>query len=567
LTAVFVAALLLGAGTASANFTVDDADDPAVIAPDGVCDAPGPDTCTLREALSEEDSLAGAGTITFNIPGNLPINIAGELSVQTSMTIDGNGSGTGGTVIDGGNAFRIFLVSNGAGPSVTFKDLRLQNGRVTNPGGGGAAIRSDASLNLDNVTATGNQITGTGQGNGGAIFVPDTGETLSLTDSTISGNTISSASNNIGAGVYGGDGGGTVSLTRTTVSGNQITAGTSASGGGIYTGGGLSVIDSTISGNSIITGMFGTDGGGIYANPGGTKTVTNSTISTNTAGTGLGGIGGGIEFNGSAAVTNSTFALNTSPTLGADIAAGTATTVTLKNDIMGSAGACGLNGGAFASTVPGNNIDNGTSCGLGTTNGNQQNVTSGMLALGPLQLNSPGATMTHALGPTSVAIDAATPDCGGLTADQRGVSRPQPSLGGCDVGAYESIYRTLTVSNGGGGTVSGGAINCQPTCSTMVPDGKQLTLTATPASGFAFSGWSGGGCAGTGTCNVTLDANKTVAATFTALPPPSTGGGSAPAATPAAGPTGLRAAALKKCKKRHGAARAKCKKKANLLPL
>jgi hypothetical protein len=43
---------------------------------------------------------------------------------------------------------------------------------------------------------------------------------------------------------------------------------------------------------------------------------------------------------------------------------------------------------------------------------------------------------------------------------------------------------------------------------------------------------------------------------------------SAAAVTPTpAGPTGLRAAALKKCKKKHGAARAKCKKKANLLPI
>jgi hypothetical protein len=34
-----------------------------------------------------------------------------------------------------------------------------------------------------------------------------------------------------------------------------------------------------------------------------------------------------------------------------------------------------------------------------------------------------------------------------------------------------------------------------------------------------------------------------------------------------AGPTGQRAAALKKCKKKHGQARRKCKKRANLLPL
>ena len=54
----------------------------------------------------------------------------------------------------------------------------------------------------------------------------------------------------------------------------------------------------------------------------------------------------------------------------------------------------------------------------------------------------------------------------------------------------------------------------------------------------------------------------------TPLPPcvstPPAGGGST---SPAAGPTGRRAAALKKCKKKHGKARAKCKKKANLLPV
>jgi predicted outer membrane repeat protein len=48
-------------------------------------------------------------------------------------------------------------------------------------------------------------------------------------------------------------------------------------------------------------------------------------------------------------------------------------------------------------------------------------------------------------------------------------------------------------------------------------------------------------------------------------PPPTTGGG--PPATTTPGPTGLRAAALKKCKKKHGKKRKKCKKKANTLPV
>jgi DNA-binding beta-propeller fold protein YncE len=59
----------------------------------------------------------------------------------------------------------------------------------------------------------------------------------------------------------------------------------------------------------------------------------------------------------------------------------------------------------------------------------------------------------------------------------------------------------------------------------------------------------------------------------TSTPPPSGGGstgGTTDAGgttTPAAGPTGQRAAALAKCKKKHGKARKKCRKRANRLPV
>jgi hypothetical protein len=42
-----------------------------------------------------------------------------------------------------------------------------------------------------------------------------------------------------------------------------------------------------------------------------------------------------------------------------------------------------------------------------------------------------------------------------------------------------------------------------------------VTLTARADLGSSFGGWSGGGCSGTGTCVVTLNANTTVTATFT----------------------------------------------------
>ena len=42
----------------------------------------------------------------------------------------------------------------------------------------------------------------------------------------------------------------------------------------------------------------------------------------------------------------------------------------------------------------------------------------------------------------------------------------------------------------------------------------EVTLTATPNGASAFTGWSGGGCSGTGTCVVTMDQARSVTATF-----------------------------------------------------
>ncbi len=78
---------------------------------------------------------------------------------------------------------------------------------------------------------------------------------------------------------------------------------------------------------------------------------------------------------------------------------------------------------------------------------------------------------------------------------------------------------TLTVARAGAGTgtVSGSGVNCGATCSVNVPGGTAVTLTATPAVGSTFAGWSGGGCTGTGTCTTTLNTATTITATFDAL--------------------------------------------------
>ena len=89
--------------------------------------------------------------------------------------------------------------------------------------------------------------------------------------------------------------------------------------------------------------------------------------------------------------------------------------------------------------------------------------------------------------------------------------------------AFQANY-TLTVSKtgtGGTGTVTSSnptGITCGTTCSAAFASGTAVTLTATPAAGSEFAGWSGGGCSGTGTCTVTMSSAQAVTATFNLTP-------------------------------------------------
>jgi len=74
---------------------------------------------------------------------------------------------------------------------------------------------------------------------------------------------------------------------------------------------------------------------------------------------------------------------------------------------------------------------------------------------------------------------------------------------------------TVTKSGTGTGMVTGPGIDCGSDCGQGYPDGTPpVTLTATPDASSTFAGWSGA-CLGTGSCLVTMDAAKSVTATFT----------------------------------------------------
>jgi hypothetical protein len=141
-----------------------------------------------------------------------------------------------------------------------------------------------------------------------------------------------------------------------------------------------------------------------------------------------------------------------------------------------------------------------------------------------------GPTQTHALKAESPAIDTGAPngckDADGniLTSDQRGELRPfdgnTDGTAVCDIGAYEYlIYQQLTVYKGGSGDGSisstPAGIDCGEDCSADFPQDSVVTLTVEPDEGSTFSGWSGA-CSGTGDCQVTMDAQKTITATFEA---------------------------------------------------
>jgi C1A family cysteine protease len=99
-----------------------------------------------------------------------------------------------------------------------------------------------------------------------------------------------------------------------------------------------------------------------------------------------------------------------------------------------------------------------------------------------------------------------------------GISRVGEGPSWVTVSAQATHALTLS-RTGSGRTVSSPAgINCGATCAKSFTHGAAVTLTATPAANFAFTGWSGGGCSGTGKCTVTMSSDVSVSAIFTPLP-------------------------------------------------
>ncbi len=398
-------------------------------------------------------SLCPGGTITLNAS---PINLtSGALVINKDMTITTVGGVNQTVQRNATGYFNIFTIASGI---VRINNLTIAHG-FNYSSKGGIEVESGATLTLNNSTVSENR---GDYSSGGGIKVK-LGATLTVNNSTVSGNTAY-----YGGGIYND---GTATVTNSTVSGNTGSDG----GGGIYNNGTLTVTNSTFSTN--IAGIPTSYGGGIKNTLTAVLTVTNSTFSGNSAGWSSGG--GGISNSGTFGLANTIIANST------------------------NGGDC-MSGGFTFNT---NNLIQDGSCG------SPLNITGDPL-LGPLQ-NNGGITPTFELLAGSPAIDAGD-NASCPTIDQRGLSRPQGSL--CDIGAYEFQYSQLTLVMGKGGSsvaVSPLGISCGTDCNSYSSN-TTITLTATPTTGYTFSGWTGTNCANT----LTLSTDTTCTANFTLIPTP-----------------------------------------------
>ena len=105
------------------------------------------------------------------------------------------------------------------------------------------------------------------------------------------------------------------------------------------------------------------------------------------------------------------------------------------------------------------------------------------------------------------------------------VAGPTFSESGTGILVYRALGDPFSLSvveaGPGAGTVKSAppGIECGAACTALMDDGSEVGLSASPAAGSVFLGWSGAGCSGEGGCTVTMSEPRTVTATFVAAKP------------------------------------------------
>jgi uncharacterized repeat protein (TIGR01451 family) len=372
-------------------------------------------TLTLTHSIvSHNNALAGGGICTVMDQGTASLYISDTNIVSNTAEFYGGGiyhsAETTSTAI------------------IKIIDSNINDNEVERGSGGGMIIKAENAANTT-ASITHTTVNGNTANNGFGGGIESSSSHTSTVSITLNSSTISSNSAEDAGGIGAtADMTGTINITLTncTISGNTaykeviIREGEAgeeetpaARGGGIFNSAfdeaataNITLINSTISGNTASTDVT-YEGGeeGLL----GEEIFHNYRPDTIEAGEG-GGIINWSEESGQATIR----LMNT----------------IIANSPMG--GDCFNNNGTV--NDQGHNLVEDNSCGF--TGGSDPK-------LGTLQDNG-GATETHALLPSSPALDAGDCSGGSVTDDQRGVSRPQGL--GCDIGAYESDTFSLEIS-------------------------------------------------------------------------------------------------------------------------
>lgn len=163
-------------------------------------------------------------------------------------------------------------------------------------------------------------------------------------------------------------------------------------------------------------------------------------------------------------------------------------------------------GGGFTLTVTGAGNDNGTITGPGINCESNGGTTSGDCTEG--FVGSTVVTLTATPGGSSVFTGwSGDPDCADGTVTMNADKT-------CTATFVDSQTLEVTPAGNGAGTVTSSptGINCPTDCIQDFPTGTVVTLTATPASGSTFSGWTGSPDCTDGI--ITLDDDVDCTATF-----------------------------------------------------
>ena len=473
-------ALAFPAGVGAALFEVNSLKDgvDANVADEACATAAG--NCTLRAAIDEANDEPGdddiklpKGTIELRRPAGPASdtdNAEGNLNVAEAVEIDGRGPGKTvitQTVGDG-------VLDNEAGIlslsafGLRLNDLTLAGGRIGGAGedGGGGLDNAQVAL-LDNVVVRDNVARSDEFDDVGGAGIYSEG-LLGLSDSAVRDNVARGigSSHPSGAGIVIHDGDLSLqndsAVVRNSIKFRDRLPGAIAQGGGLIirnpgaeVDDSVFITDSTIADNSALGGPLA-DSGGIKAGPGVNLEIQRSTIARNRSRQ-----AGGMQLVGVASTTidNSTLSGNSDAGRGGAaifFQSGTGTINITQTTIAGNRSSDGRfpvepgeqasdSSLRFTSSIISNP---GPECGGADADAFDAYATSGYNVwgnqCGPFNdlVASPklkplgdygGPTATHALKPSSPAIDLVTGCSPGI--DQRGISRPQGA--DCDAGSFE----------------------------------------------------------------------------------------------------------------------------------